>query len=194
MDFSDPSKEKPTKGLMSDKTFNMFLISACFALAVLVLFLAWQNRKLKEEIAELMIPQIPPTALKQGDSMEPLNFIDEAGKDTLLGFGEGKTLLLIFSPQCPACIETIPVWNDMLQEAPAATRIAGLRLAAEVESTVITRFPIYTPTDDGSGLAGRIPYIPATLLIDEHGIIEWVKYGALTDEDVETLSEILEGL
>jgi hypothetical protein len=187
MDFSDPSKEKPAKGLMADKTFNFFLISACFALAVLVLFLAWQNRKLKEEIEVLMTPQIPPTALKQGDTMEPLNFVHETGKDVLLGFGEGRTLLLIFSPKCPACAETIPVWNEMIEEVPSTIRIVGLRLAADVESPVVTAFPVYLPADGGGGLAGKIPYIPATLLVDGQGVIEWVKYGALSDEELKEL-------
>ncbi len=192
MDFSDPSKKKPAKGLVADKTFNFFLISACFALAVLVLFLAWQNRKLKEEMEVLMTPQLPPTALKQGDTLEPLNFVHETGKDVLLGFGEGRTLLLIFSPKCPACAQTIPVWNDMVEGLPSSIRVVGLRLAAEVESPVVTAFPVYLPADGGSGLAGKIPYIPATLLVDGRGVIEWVKYGALTEGDVEALSALFQ--
>lgn len=191
MDFSDPSQEKPAKGLMTDKTFNFFLISACFALAVLVLFLAWQNRKLKEEIEVLMTPQVPPTALKQGDTMEPLNFVHETGKDVLLGFGEGRTLLLIFSPKCPACAETIPVWNDMIEEVPSTIRIVGLRLAAEVESPIVTAFPVYLPADGGSGLAGKIPYIPATLLVDGQGVVKWVKYGAPTDAELKELLALI---
>jgi hypothetical protein len=78
----------------------------------------------------------------------------------------------------------------MIEDVPDSIRVVGLRLAAEVESPVVTAFPVYLPADGGSGLAGKIPYIPATLLVDDQGVVEWVKYGGLTEGDISALSAL----
>jgi hypothetical protein len=183
------------KSLMSDKTFNLFITSACVALAVLTLFLAWQNRNLKDDLAELRAPQIPPEALKAGDTMAPLTIMDEGGSEVTIEFGAEarKTLLLIFSPECPACAMTLPIWSDLFKEPPAAARVAGLRMGAEPEGGSALPFPVYTPDESGSGLVGKIPYVPTTLLVDEGGLVERIWFGVLEEEAQEELLDLLAG-
>jgi hypothetical protein len=172
------------KGLMSDKSFNIFITSACIALAALTLVLAWQNRKLKDEISRLQAPKIPPEAMKAGDKLERLSFLDEAGNPVTIDFGasESKTLLLIFSPKCPACAKTIPIWSELLQEPPATTRVIGLRMGEKpAEEGAVLPFPVYAADESGSGLAGKIPFVPTTLLLDEEGTAEQLWYGVLDE-------------
>jgi hypothetical protein len=179
------------KSLMSDKTFNLFITSACIGLAAVSIFLTWQNRNLKDELAELRLPQIPPEALQQGDRMEPLTLLDNVGNRITIGFGarEGKTLLLIFSPDCPACVMTLPIWSEMLEEPPASARVIGLRLGEAQEDDPALPCTVYAPDEAGSGLAGKIPFVPATLLLDDRGVVEQVWYGVLQDDDQEALLE-----
>lgn len=182
------------KGLMNDKSFNLFISSACVALAVLTLFLAWQNRKLKDELAELRAPQIPPEALRQGDEMAEMNVLDESGNGVALDLraGNNKTLLLIFSPECPACARTIPIWSELFEQPPAGARVVGLRLGAAPEGAPTLPFPVYAPDEAGSGLAGRIPFVPATLLINGDGVVEQVWYGVLEEEQQEALLQSID--
>jgi len=181
------------KSLMSDKTFTLFISSACVALAVLTLFLVWQNRNLKDELAELRAPQIPPEALQQGDALIAMNVLDESGNGVTLNLRTGgdKTLLLIFSPDCPACAMTLPIWSELFEEPPAAARVVGLRLGAALEGDPVLPFPVYLPDEAGSGLAGKIPFVPTTLLLDGYGVVEQVWYGVLEEEQQEELLEIL---
>ena len=181
------------KSLMSDKSFNLFITSACVGLAALALFLTWQNRNLKDELAELRLPQIPPEALQQGDRMEPLTLLDNLGNRSTIGFGarEAKTLLLIFSPDCPACVTTLPIWSEMLEEPPASARVIGLRLGQAQEDDPALPFTVYAPDEAGSGLAGKIPFVPTTLLLNGRGVVEQVWYGVLEEEEQEELLEKL---
>jgi hypothetical protein len=159
----------------------------------LTLFLAWQNRKLKDELAELQKPQLPPEALKQGDLMETLTLLDQAGNGVTIEFGarRDKTLLLIFSPECPACAETLPIWSEMFVEPLPSLRLVGLRMGPESEEGPSLPFTIYIPDERGSGLAGKIPFVPTTLLVDGKGVVEQIWYGVLQQEDREELQRRL---
>lgn len=179
-----------------EKVFNIFLMVACAALAVLVLLLAMQNRRLKEQVSTLLTPQMPPEALQEGQVLEPLALLDDGGNRVVVNFeglGE-RTLLLFFSPDCPACRETIPVWSVMLQNQPPAVRVIGVRLGAEMEDVPNLPFGVYSPEDGGKSLAGKIPFVPATVLLDDKGLIERVWYGMLDEEKQAELSDILGGM
>jgi len=180
-------------GSKGEKVFNIFLMVACAALAVLVLLLAMQNRRLKEQVSNLLTPQMPPEALQQGDTLEPLALLDDGGNRILLNFesGRAKTLLLFFSPDCPACRQTMPVWSTLLQDRPVAVRVAGVRLGGEMEDVPNLPFAVYAPEDGGKSLAGKIPFIPATVFLDQGGTIERVWYGVLDEEKQADLRELL---
>jgi thiol-disulfide isomerase/thioredoxin len=178
-----------------EKVFSIFLMIACVALAVLVLLLAQQNRKLKSQLSTLLEPQMPAGALQEGDTLAPLALLDEGGNHLLLdfeGLGE-RTLLLFFSPDCPACRETVPVWSALLQENPPRIRVAGIRLGAGVEDAPNLPFTVYTPEDAGQALAGKIPFVPATMILDDRGTIEQAWYGMLDEEKRGELTRILAG-
>lgn len=181
------------KNLMSDKSFNLFISSACVALAVLTLFLAWQNKNLKQELAELRAPQVPPEALKAGDEMTPLAVLDESGKSVTLEFGAEarKTLLLIYSPDCPACAMTLPIWRELLAEPPASARVIGMRMGAAPDGGPTLPFPVYTPDAGNTGLTDKIPYVPTTLLVDEAGLVERIWFGVPEEEAQQELLGLL---
>jgi hypothetical protein len=184
--------EKTGRKPAGETWFNIFMMVACVALAVVVLLLAMQNRELKAQLAQLSRPQIPPEALKQGDSFVPLVLLDDSGAETPLRFGPGepRSLLLFFSTNCPACRQTLPVWSELLEAPPAGLRVAGVRTGSQVEDIPYLSFPVYT-VQDATSLVGKIPYIPSTLILDSEGTVEQVWYGGLDESQLEELSRAL---
>jgi thiol-disulfide isomerase/thioredoxin len=169
------------------RTFTWFLIAACLALAVVAILLAWQNRGLKAELAATAM-KLPVEAMAEGDSLEPLALLDEAGDPVALDFGEeeARTLLLVFSPECPACEEILPIWSSVLQDVPDSVRVVGIRLGTMTTAkTPMLAFQAYSL--ETSGLVRRIPYVPATFLLSRHGLVEHASYGVLTARDAEAL-------
>jgi len=178
-----------------EKVFGIFLMVACAVLAVLVLLLAMQNRRLKEQLSTLLTPQMPAEALQEGDVLETLALLDDGGNRVVISF-EGladRTLLLFFSPDCPACRETIPVWSALLHDRHSTIRVAGIRLGAGNEDSPNLPFAVHTPEDGGQFLAGKIPFVPATMLLDAGGSIERVWYGVLDEEKQAELAGVLAG-
>jgi len=62
---------------------------------------------------------------------------------------------------------------------------------AELEGGLTLPFTVFTPDESGSGLVGKIPFVPTTLLVDGKGIVERVWYGVLRDEDREELGVVM---
>ena len=186
----ETTKQKSGRG---EKFFSIFLMVACAALAVLVVLLAQQNRRLKTQLSTLLTPQMPPEALKEGDILEPLALLDDGGNRVGINFDglADRTLLLFFSPDCPACREAIPGWSALRNEYRSTARVTGIRLGAGIEDAPNLPFAVYTPEDGGQSLAGKIPFVPATVVLDETGTIERVWYGMLDEEKRGELVDIL---
>jgi len=175
--------------------FTGFLIAACTALAVLVVLLTWQNLSLKADLAEAAAgPR--EEALQSGDAFGSLVLMNESGDATPYVFGgDGqRTLLLVFTQDCPACQKTLPLWNGMLAEAaPPDVRVVGLQLDGDSGpgSWPALTFEVYGVDYAGSESLNKIPYIPATLLLDGNGVVERAWYGMLTDETEQELRRSL---
>lgn len=163
--------------------FTTFLSVACFALAVLVVLLAIQNRRLKAELAEAAAhPAMPANALKAGDRVGPIALVSGRSSDAAAVAFDGaspRTLLFVFSSTCPACRETFPIWNDLVKWASPDVRVVAIQTdfaSGEAPDAVVT-FPIHGFAPGGSELSGKIPYVPTTALIDADGIVADVWFG-----------------
>ncbi len=183
--------------------FTLFLVVACIALAVLVIVLARQNRQLKMAMAGVPGPQVPPDALKTGDQVEPFALLGEAGRKDRLEFPVNgpKTLLLVFSTHCPACEKTLPVWDEFL----AAIKSPGLRtIGIETDRPgsspdvsgllpAALRFPVFSVEKPEPPVMRRLPYIPATVLLDGNGRAVRVWFGIPTKEQLDELRDLVSG-
>lgn len=179
MSDTEPTRPDPNTRSRGERAFNIFLIAACVLLAILVVLLSLQNRRLKEQLA-VQVPAMPADALEQGDVLDALYLLDERGEsvEVILGEGQPTTLLLFYSPDCPACAETLPVWAELLQDPPAGLRIVAVRLSPQPEDVPYLPFPVYTPDKGGLEFMHKIPYIPATVLI-EGDRVEAIWFGVL---------------
>ena len=163
--------------------FKGFLVVACIALAVLVVLLARQNMGLKHDIEELgnQLAECGSGVdrLQDGETLGALSLSPQDGgsRELVFGDGEERTLLLIFSVHCPACNQTMPMWEELVREVrdTPGLRILGVqtdRPDEGEESELLTAalpFDVYGLDREGSPGMSRIPYIPATIVVDTAG-------------------------
>lgn len=182
--------------------FVAFLVVACLGLAVLTFLLARQNRTLKARLAEeSRLATRQADALKPGDLVKPFAVVDGSGHKSTIGFGEGeaKTILLVFSSTCPACQETIPRWKAILGSgSTGAVRILGVQTdhpdpSKSAAALVLPAlpFPVYSEESPGTELMKKVPYIPATVVVDAKGVVAQAWFGVPTSEQEEELRQVL---
>lgn len=196
-----PGPTEVTRDRGKRDPFTVFLVVACIALSVLVFLLARENRRLKADLSQAAAGQMPADSLKPGDAVEPLALVADGGKPSRLDFSaEGpRTLLLVFSTHCPACEKTLPIWNDLLASGlPRDLRAVGVRTdrekAGAATGTVLTaglHFPVFAPQDPSPPLLGKIPYIPAAVLLDSRGLVVKVWVGIPGDAQIKELRELV---
>jgi len=179
--------------------FGTFLAVASVALAVLVVLLAVQNRGLKEDLSACRASHgVPSDALAEGETLAPVPVLDPDGNRTLLEFGSGTHVLLIYSSTCPACEETLPVWNAWLdagtfgKATPRAVRTdppaAG---SPSAPSPAALRLPIHRVDRSGANPLRRVYLVPCTLVVGPGGTVRLALYGVPTEEDRERVREAL---
>lgn len=175
--------------------FTGFLMVACLAMAVLVVLLARQNRELKTQIGEMLSASAPAPSVEPGDPLGEMVLRDAAGAELPLEFdgGEQRTVLLVFSTQCPACRETMPIWSEVLaQTSEPAARVLAVQLDEPDEgSGAVLSVPIYHLDREQSPAMAGIPYIPATIVLDGSGTVERVWFGVPEEEARRTLAAAL---
>ena len=176
--------------------FNRMMSVTAVILALMVVFLAWQNLQLKEQLAA---PRMPDSALAQGQPIGPIRLLDVAGAGQALTFpgDDTRTVLLFFTPDCPSCRATLPVWQQMIESLEAPPRIIGVNLAppgasqAEVLVTSGFPFPVFSvEAEQSPGLRG-ISYVPATVIVDGRGTVEFVWFGELDAAQQDALRQQL---
>jgi peroxiredoxin len=161
------------------------LLVGCVALAVCVIALAWQNLSLKRRLAS------PPHAddqlpkLVAGDVVLPFDLWTPEGQSVRVAFdgSEERTLLLVFSSTCPACERNMPVWNELLAgERSPGVRVLGIQTdlaAGAAPHADGPRCPIYSAGPRAAPPFDRLPYVPATVVLDRAGRVRSAWFGIL---------------
>jgi len=175
------------------------LVVACIALSALVVALAWQNRGLKADLAEAARAatqhEMPADAVKDGDRLEPLDLLAAGSRAPLKlvfdGTG-GRTLLMVFSSTCPACRETLPIWNEIASELHGDVRVVAIQSDLAIAGPVAAaRFPIYGFEGARPKTMDRIPFVPFTAIVAPDGSVSNVAFGMLSAEQGEKLKAAL---
>lgn len=177
--------------------FVAFLVAACVVLAVLVVLLARENRRLKLALAAPASGQAATAALKVGDCVTPFSLVADSGAKVPVEFGPGrpKTLLLVFSAQCPACARTVPIWNDLFGAGPPpSVQLFGLQIdkgapspGSGAPAPPAPRFPVFAAETPRPEALTKIPWVPAAVLLAGDGNVEGVWFGVPTAAQVEEL-------
>lgn len=182
---------------MKQDRFGSFLAVASLALAALVVLLAVQNRGLKEDLSACRASHaLPSDTLARGEVLDPVPVFDPDGKKTLLEFDSGTHVLLVYSSTCPACEETLPVWNAWLDEGafgratPRAVRTDPPSAESpSAQSPAALRLPVHLVDRSGANPLRRVYLVPCTLVVGPGGTVRLAIYGVPTDEDRERVRE-----
>ena len=181
--------------------FTTFLMVACVVLAGLVVALTLQNRSLKERIAHAAGPA--PDQFKAGDVVAPFDVVDDGGAKKTIRFGDGERqpVLFVFSSQCPACKQTLPVWKDLFKSpVGAGVRVVGIQTdrldanpAQPGEVTAAFPFPVYGYKRPEKDPLQKVPFIPAAIIVDTNGVVTSAWFGVPESAQREGLKKALAG-
>lgn len=181
------------------------LTVACVLLSALVILLAVQNRALHTELAEAHADALPDAPrLAPGDLVEPITVFDDTG--TTLRFdwsANSRAIVLVFSSTCPACQESLPLWDDLVARIAdrGNVRVIGLQLdrpppssgAAPAEPEGVRPFPVYGIEHAGNAsLLDLVPVIPGTFVIDARGVVREAYFGVPDDDVLDAVVASLE--
>jgi hypothetical protein len=175
------------------------LIAFGFALSVAANVLLWraahtlaaQYNEYRSE-AEAGPPsgvQLPPL-IGKGVSGEPLRIDYQATE---------YTLLLIFNPTCPYCIQNWPHWSRLQALIrPGISRLVAVDLTgrSDAEYRRIHRLeavPFFTALDYATTAAYKIELVPTTMLIRADGTLQHTWIGVLDPDAIAALETVLQG-
>jgi len=99
-----------------------------------------------------------------------------------------KTVLLVFSSQCPYCDEAWPVWRDWVGRIDSSrVHIVGVNLGPKIDPEYlkgwgIERIPVLASVDPQSVLDYRLRFTPQTIGLGVEGRVERVLTGPPRDK------------
>ncbi len=180
---SEPGRSEPGRGRAPRSARGWLL--ACAALAALDFALVWRVRELNRRVAGLtrLVEAHERPLLLEGEAFPALTLIDADSRPVPLldGAGSSGTLLLVSSETCEVCADVRPVWAVAAERcADSPLRVLELVLDAKPASLPAREqgYPLVASGGDAWSLVGRIPGIPAALLIDANGIVRRSFFGA----------------
>ncbi len=170
--------------------FTFFLAAVCVLLAIEVVVLALENRRLKRAHAAAAAEEQPAspqdTRLRfaPGDPFGELALLAADGRALPVAFDGGaeRTLLFVFAPGCNACTLVAPTWNEIAAEVAApALRVLAVQLdrSAPIPGDEGLAMPVHHLAEPLQVPLAKMTSVPITLVLDAAGIVEWVAYGVL---------------
>jgi len=171
----------------------LWLLSAVFVImAVELVLLARQNRSLKVVVAALeqqLGVMRSAASLKAGDVLQPLELPTLSGESMRLAYNDPvrDTILLVFSPDCPACAENLESWSrlqaahDPDRESLVYVSSAGAEATQAFASDHGLPGPVLV--SGAQSLNGyKVNEIPATIRVGPGGVVKRVWVGVLSEE------------
>lgn len=168
--------------------YSLFLHLVLVALAVQVVYLVQQNRRL--------LDRGRPAQIATGETLEAIPARQLDGRETVLEFASSpkETLLLVFTTTCPICEDNQSAWRQLYERFEDHYNVIGLSIGdLEPTRTYAANhalpFPVYIPQDP-SGFPKRykIPAVPQTLHLDRDGNVKHQWAGPLPQESFEKLA------
>jgi len=178
-----------------NRYLNAVLVVLVLALVVISGLLIRQNRELKSMLAAQHADQFEDVPqLELGEVVQGFTLPELDGSPTELDYSQSgsETLLLFFSPDCPACNRNFPNWQEIesagrrenrrvvfvstVDEEKTRQYVADKQLRSEVligNPDVLARY--------------KIARIPTTVQVDAGGVVSGVWIGVLPEDVVTAL-------
>ena len=161
-------------------------------MAVELVFLARQNRDLKAALSSVhqqLSSMRTASSLKEGEVVEPLELPTLTGERMRLAYDDPdrETILLVFSPDCPACQENLEGWkrlfaaHDPVREELVYVSTAEREKTADFAAAHALRGPVLV-SDAHTMATYKVLEIPATIVVGPGGVVKKVWVGVLSEE------------
>ena len=177
------------------RVFTVFLVVACIGLSTEVFLLVRKTQNLQEQLARAIEDA---QTIQPGVAFKPFTVVDQSGVSTWIEFGEGQpeTLLLAFSTECAACEEVFPLWNEVVPVNIAdVLRVIPIHLGPQDALPKGESYALPVPAFSVSAADlehfHKITRIPATLLLNEEGVVEHAWSGIPGPGEANRLREVL---
>lgn len=155
--------------------------------------LIYQSRKVKAAVYN------GEMSLSLGKKMLPISGIDYEGQKRIFAWEQDnrRTLLLVFSPKCGACIENIPNWKAILHQIDESKfRVIIISSFSDKAKEFVDRyelgnFPTIIEPNPKIFVEYLLHLTPQTILISPSGEIEKVWLGSIQDDQKESVEKSL---
>lgn len=157
---------------------------SCAALIALDVALVLENRDLTRRVEELSgeLAREPRPPLGPGDPMPDLALFDARSRSVPLLDPQASlgTLLLVSSAGCDACANVTEAWGAVVRRCRAYP-LRILELVVDADPSALPQSgpgrTVVAAGGDAWTLLGRIPGVPAALLVDAQGTVQRAFYG-----------------
>lgn len=160
------------------------LLVVCVALIALDLALALRVRTLNRRVGSLtrLVEAGERPLLVAGEAFPELSLVGaDAQPVALLDPASAGTLLLVSSLSCDVCDDVRPTW-DATADLCSGSPLRILELVLDAKPSTLPagdgRTPALASGGDAWAFVGRIPGVPAAILIDGTGTVRRAFYGA----------------
>lgn len=171
--------------------YSAFLHVCLVVLAVLVLYLAKENQKLRERA------NTPSVPFKKGDFVKKLSMHTFAGTDSTIDFSQisKKTILFVFSTNCPHCKEVSPYIEKLYEEFKDNYQFVGVAVeeSQEIQKFVAEKklhLPVFRSASKDLRASIPVSFVPITILLDK-GRVEEYWTGNFAEDGYKTIQSLL---
>lgn len=191
---AEPEPQKPQSlWKRVDPAYIILMITALLAITYSV-STSRQNSELMAKEREQYGTLCGPPVIQEEDIVPAIKTIDIQNSEKEIVYnGKNKYLLFVFSPMCGVCQQEIPIWNSIASIATSQKfAVRGISLDSLDDSRNNLKnhdigFDVLIMPDFATQRAYRVTSIPQVMIVSEHGRVEWVHYGAMTQSKVKDL-------
>lgn len=190
---SKPRREG--KGMLRkfDPVYAVLMVAVLIAVGFNIV-LSKQIRSIKARPAEVAGALAGPPQTQAGDMVPAFKTVDLQGKPSGIVYDLSKKYLVyVFSPSCEVCKHEIPMWGSLAADARAkqwsvfGVSIDPLELTQAELKNQDVGFDVLIMPNMAVRRAYRVVSIPQVMLVNARGVVEWVHYGALKQEQITEL-------
>ena len=195
-----PAKQRVSATFLSPT--NVILIVAAIGALVFLVLYSRQNASLKEtndELRERVGAYSTYLSAQAGDAVPPIETVDLKGKPAKVNYFDSgkKHLLFVFTTHCSACLDQLPKWDSISQQAASPSAVILAISVDSREDTLanlngdLTHLNTIIAPDKNFLRTYRVNSFPQVMIISSQGVVEWVHIGKLDDGQVaEMLSKL----
>jgi peroxiredoxin len=187
----------PRKQADKPKLFDAANIILLLALVIAIFWIVKLTRNqatLKRSFSGVEGTLSGPESSQVGDIVPPFKSLNLSGESAEIAYdGTSKYLLFIFAPTCDVCLHEIPTLNRLSSHFRASGyQVRGISIDSIDDSRQNLKnqelaFDILIMPNKAVQRTYRVVSIPQVMLVTSKGQVEWVHYGALTDDNISNL-------